>query len=123
MVTEHCVLQAQEGCGHGCDVCARRTSGYALVDRKGYRFPVVTDTDSRSHILNSLALDIIPQIPQLRAAGVARFVVDARLLHPDEAARAIGRACAACRVSVHDAGHPLVKDAGTTTGHLFRGVL
>lgn len=124
MVTEHCVLQALGECDHDCQRCARRAKPHSLLDRKGYAFPVTTDSQGRGHVFNSVPLDIIPQIPRLAAASVSRFIVDAQLLTPAQTTHAVSRVREALRRDVHTLkDHPLVKSEGTTTGHLFRGVL
>lgn len=95
-----------------------------LRDRKGYGFPVTTDLQSRSHVHNSVPLDIIPQVPQLSRHAVSRFIVDARLLSAEETRRALERLVGAVGGRGTGASDgPLVRDEGTTTGHLFRGVL
>ncbi len=124
MVTEHCVLQALGDCRRACGDCTRRAGSFMLRDGKGYGFPVTTDLQSRSHIHNSVPLDIIPQVPQLARCMVSRFVVDARLLSGEETRRALMRLVDALHGCGSDtSASPLVRDEGTTTGHLFRGVL
>lgn len=124
MVTEHCVLQALGDCSRDCRSCTRRATPHMLRDRKGYGFPVTTDLQSRSHVHNSVPLDIIPQVPQLSRHAVSRFIVDARLLSAEETRRALERLVGAVGGRGTGASDgPLVRDEGTTTGHLFRGVL
>jgi U32 family peptidase len=51
MVTEHCVLMSSGPCSQRCGTCTRRERWYALRDRKGYGFPVITDTAGpQSHL-------------------------------------------------------------------------
>lgn len=121
MVTEHCVLMSRGECNRRCESCARRTGTHFLKDRKGYRFPVVTDATGRSHVYNSVPLDLTEALPELIVAGITEFRVDVDTLGPAQAAHAI----AAVRSALHAAGTgriPAERAAGTTTGHYFRGV-
>ena len=122
MVTEHCELMALGPCGQKCETCPRRTRDFALRDRKGYLFPVRTDDAGRGHVYNAVQLDLATAVPDLVRAGVSRFVVDGTLLDADELASATARirdALDAARFG----RPPLAKREGTTSGHLFRGVL
>lgn len=122
MVTEHCLLMSQGPCDQRCSACARRKSPHYLEDRKGFNFPVVTDLLGRSHLYNSVPLDIVPAIPQLIAAGVTAFMVDATLLNTGETADAVKRVRHALKVAQTD-GNSLAKIPDTTSGHLYRGVV
>lgn len=118
MVTEHCVLMAQGACAQNCSSCVRRMKSHALRDRKGYEFPVLSDAAGRGHVYNAVTLDAMRFIGELREAGVSHFIVDAGLLAPEEAARMVTRARKACK-----SPQSIERIEGTTTGHLFRGVL
>ena len=121
MVTEHCLLMSQGPCDEECAVCPRRKSPHYLRDRKGFEFPVVTDCFGRSHLYNSVELDVAPALPELMAAGVSAFMVDATLMNVEETAHAVGRAIRALHVAQND-GNAIAKMPDTTSGHLFRGV-
>lgn len=121
MTTEHCLLMSQGPCAENCDECPRRKSPHYLKDRKGFEFPVITDTLGRSHLYNSVPLDIVPAIPELMAAGVSSFMVDTTLMNGEETAQAVGRAVRALKVAQAD-GNSLAKMPETTSGHLYRGV-
>ncbi|WP_165172312.1 DUF3656 domain-containing protein [Adlercreutzia sp. ZJ242] len=121
MVTEHCLLMSQGPCDQQCDACPRRRSPHFLKDRKGFEFPVVTDALGRSHLYNSVALDVVPAIPDLLAAGISAFLVDTTLMNGEQAAQAVGRAVRALKVAQAD-GNTLAKLPDTTSGHLYRGV-
>lgn len=121
MVTEHCLLMSQGPCDEDCAVCPRRKSPHYLRDRKGFEFPVVTDCFGRSHLYNSVELDVAPALPELMAAGVSAFMVDATLMNVEETAHAVGRAIRALHVAQND-GNAIAKMPDTTSGHLFRGV-
>lgn len=121
MTTEHCLLMSQGPCNEDCPNCRRRRSPHYLKDRKGYEFPVITDALGRSHLYNSVDLDLVASLPDLMAAGVSSFMVDTTLLNGEEAAQAIGRAMRALRIAQND-GNAVTKISNATTGHLFRGV-
>ena len=121
MVTEHCMLMSQGDCNERCQDCSRRKVPFALEDRKGYIFPVSTDSLGRSHLYNSVELDNVSFIPELIDAGVTDFMVDATLMSPEQCAQATGRVAKAIELWAQD-GSSVSKLHGTTTGHLHRGV-
>jgi len=123
MITEHCVLMAQGPCKRNCDTCKRREGRHTLRDQKGYEFPVVTDPTGRTHIYNSVPLDLTRALDEVVATGVARVRID---LHVDSlrfAQRIVSDMSDVLRTAA--AGRP-VPDAAmveiTTSGHFFRGV-
>ena len=121
MVTEHCMLMSQGPCDENCAECPRRKSPHVLKDRKGYEFPVVTDAMGRSHLYNAVELDIASSMPELLAAGISSYMVDATLMKAEETAHAVGRAIRALHVAQND-GNAIAKMPNTTSGHLYRGV-
>lgn len=121
MVAEHCMLMSQGPCDENCAVCPRRKSPHVLKDRKGYEFPVVTDAMGRSHLYNAVELDIASSMPELLAAGISSYMVDATLMNAEETAHAVGRAIRALHVAQND-GNAIAKMPNTTSGHLYRGV-
>ena len=121
MVTEHCMLMSQGPSDENCAECPRRKSPHVLKDRKGYEFPVVTDAMGRSHLYNAVELDIASSMPELLAAGISSYMVDATLMNAEETAHAVGRAIRALHVAQND-GNAIAKMPNTTSGHLYRGV-
>lgn len=121
MVTEHCMLMSQGPCDENCAECPRRKSPHVLKDRKDYEFPVVTDAMGRSHLYNAVELDIASSMPELLAAGISSYMVDATLMNAEETAHAVGRAIRALHVAQND-GNAIAKMPNTTSGHLYRGV-
>lgn len=121
MVTEHCMFMSQGPCDENCAECPRRKSPHVLKDRKGYEFPVVTDAMGRSHLYNAVELDIASSMPELLAAGISSYMVDATLMNAEETAHAVGRAIRALHVAQND-GNAIAKMPNTTSGHLYRGV-
>lgn len=76
MITEHCVLMAIGDCSKRCHSCRRREEQYFLKDAKGYSFPVITDAAGRTHIYNSVPLDLTRAIPEIVQAGVDAVRLD-----------------------------------------------
>ncbi|MBE0476938.1 MAG: U32 family peptidase [Coriobacteriia bacterium] len=123
MVAEHCALQASGPCAEGCVRCARRATRWRLRDRKGFEFPVTTDTSGRSHLYNSVPLDLARALPELVSAGVAALRLDFRTEAPEEAA--VLTAAFVGRMEAALAGVPLPDGplgATGTSGHFYRGV-
>ncbi len=121
MVTEHCLLMSQGPCNQDCPRCARRKSPHFLKDRKGYEMPVVTDSLGRSHLYNAVPLDIAHLAPELIAAGVSAFMVDATMMNVAETTKKVARAVRARDIALKSGDH-VSKAEGATSGHLFRGV-
>lgn len=116
MITRHCILMSLGPCDQNCKNCERRSKDHFLLDRKGYEFPVITDKTGRSHIYNSVSLDLCHSIPELRDAGIDSFLIDTTLMSSGEAEAAYNRAKQAIELGVE-------KSQNTTTGHLFREVI
>jgi U32 family peptidase len=125
MVTEHCAFMAQGPCTRACGSCERRSAARVLRDRKGYLFPVRTDLWGRSHVYNSVPLDLVPVLREVLDTGVAAVRLDLEMLTPSQAAAQVARtsrALAAVGTGI-DAPTPRAVGAPTTTGHFFRGLL
>ena len=124
MVSEQCVLQASGPCGRRCPSCERRQGWWRLRDQKGYEFPVTTDPSGRSHIMNSVTLDLVRALGEIVSAGVSAV----RLDFSDETverAREITAAVRSALTSVVSGGEapekPLIEPS--TSGHFYRGLL
>ena len=115
------MLMSEGPCDQRCGECVRRRSAHYYKDRKGYRFPIVTDVCGRSHLYNGIALDIVHLLPELIEAGVSSFMVDATLLSVEEASEAVSRAVRARSLALNG-GSAVDKLKGRTTGHMFRPV-
>lgn len=121
MTSEHCILQVANACIHDCARCRLRARKLALKNIDGKVMPVRTDIHGRSRLYDAYPIDITPQIPQLMAAGITRYMVDGTLLDADETARAIARAHRA--VEAAKAGRkPAERMRGATSGCLFVGI-
>ena len=121
MTTEHCMLMSQGPCAQECATCVRRKSPHFLKDRKGYDFPVVSDQLGRSHLYNSVQLDVAHAVPDIVQAGITWLLVDSTLMNVQETTQAVQRVVRARNVA-HAQGAALPKEPGCTSGHLFRGV-
>lgn len=124
MVTEHCILMSEGECDRRCATCARRSAVRRLRDRKGYEFPLFTDVTGRSHLYNSVPLDIISAMPEVVATGVRAVRLDLLLETPQEAARIVARAREALTAALAgvDSRHAETRARNTTAGHFFRGI-
>ena len=121
MTSEHCILQVAGACIHDCERCRLRRRRMSLKNIDGRMLPVRTDIHGRSHLYDAYPIDATPQVPQLLAAGVTRFMVDGTLNTPDELARLVGRARRALDAAL--AGRkPAPRMQGATSGCLFVGI-
>ncbi len=116
MVSDHCFLMAQGPCDGHCAQCKRRRSLVFLEDRKGYRFPVTTDSQGRGHIYNAVCLDVVHAMRDLLNAGVRGFAVDCTHEDRGTVEHEMNRVRSALN------GNSIEKEPDTTTGHLFRPV-
>ena len=122
MVTEHCLLMAQGPCDQRCVSCERRRVPTALKDRRNYCFPITTDRSGRSHLYNSIPLDLIEALPEIIEAGVDAIRIDGELLAP----RALSQESARLRrgiIAAHGSGEFDKAHDQVTKGHFFRGLI
>jgi len=122
MATEHCILMAEGECDGACALCDRRRSVRRLRDRKGYEFPVLTDVTGRSHLFNSVRLDLTEALPEVLACGVAAIRLDVHTESASDAADAVAAMRTARDAAA--AGRPVGVRPGRdkTSGHFFRGL-
>lgn len=78
MVSEYCAIGSTFGdktelkeCSGACD-----REEYSLIDRKNKEFVLKTDKFCRSYIYNSVPLNLISNIPELRSMGIKSFRID-----------------------------------------------
>lgn len=124
MVAEQCVLMAAGDCGRRCGSCARRRGWWRLRDHKGYEFPVTTDGSGRSHVMNSVTLDLVRALDEVVASGVSAVRVDftdESASRAAEVVRAVRSALTAVVSGAPAPDRPLVEPS--TSGHFYRGVL
>ena len=121
MTSEHCILQVAGACIHDCARCRLRRRAMSLKNIDGRLLPVRSDIHGRSHLYDAYPIDATPQIPQLLAAGVTRFLVDGTLCGPDELARLVARARRALDAT-RGGRKPAPRMQGATSGCLFVGI-
>lgn len=121
MTSEHCILQVANACVHDCERCSLRRRKLVLHNIDDKLLPVRTDIHGRSHLYDAYALDYTPQLPQLLAAGVTRFMVDGTLLEPEELATQVARTRRALDAAL-TGKRPVPRQKGTSSGCLFAEV-
>lgn len=122
MVTEHCVLMSMGPCNQNCRACARRQEVMALKDRMGYHFRVMTDVTGRTHVYNSVPLDLSDALPEILDAGVSAVRLDLETALTSSVSREVAQK----RQLIVDAlaGRPIPRaDEHFTRGHFYRGVV
>lgn len=79
MITEYCSIAAWAGtgCKKNCPAPCRQHH-FALQDRRGEQFSIVTDQYCRNHILNSKDLDMVPYFRELKRTGVQWLRIEGR---------------------------------------------
>ncbi len=123
MVAEICAIQAAVECDRQCAACGHRGDAWYLEDKKGYRFPVTSDSMGRAHVYNSVPLALGEVLDEVLGTGVAAVRVD--LL--DENAKAAEAVVSwyrdAIDARVGGARRPGIPPWGNhTKGHFFRPV-
>lgn len=78
MVSEYCMTGSLFGGKTSTSACSRpcERSSFTLRDRKGVSFNVETDRYCRSHIYNSVPLNLIPNLEDLKRIGARHFRLD-----------------------------------------------
>jgi putative protease len=122
MVTEHCVLMAEGECDRRCATCARRIATRSLRDRKRYLFPIRTDPTGRSHVFNSVPLDLADALAEVVATGVSSVRLDLHTVRAADASRATARVRKALDSISSGTDRTVTRDEQATSGHFFRGV-
>jgi putative protease len=112
MVSEHDLARGLFPKGAG-EVC--------LKDEKGFIFPVKTDLQGRTYIMNSRELCMLEYVPDLIKAGVDCMRIEARMYDPEKT----GKITRIYRDAIDDCDIEMrCSDIGEyTTGHYFRDVL
>ena len=128
MITEACVLEGLDDsnnpCAQSCVNCGRRKRHYALRDKKGYSFPVTTDPFGRSHIYNSVPLDLSAAFDELLDTNIAALRLDMETAFNTQVAKEVARARRNLIAMAGDGELELPKRPEfVTKGHFFRGVV
>ncbi|MCY6370525.1 U32 family peptidase [Clostridium ganghwense] len=78
MVSEYCPIGSAFGEKTGKTACSGEcTKGsFVLKDRKGEEFPVKTDKYCRSHIYNGSAINLIPNLEEIKGLNVELYRLD-----------------------------------------------
>jgi putative protease len=101
----------------------RKSGDIFLKDEKGFKFPVMTDINNRTYVMNSRELCLIESVPDIIKSGVSCLRIEARTYD----AKMTGEITKEYREAIDDAVCGRKNDkrcAGEhTTGHYFRGVL
>jgi putative protease len=115
MVSEHGLVSSLYSGGRDSDIL--------LNDEKGFSFPVKTDTQNRTYVMNSRELCMLEYVPDIIKAGVACLRIEAKTYDKDK----VGEITRAYRDAIDNsiAGKKMEKSCTGeyTTGHYFRGVL
>ena len=95
-----------------------------LKDEKGFKFPVMTDTQKRTNIMNSRELCLLGSVPDIIKAGVSCLRIEAGTYD----AKTTGKITKDYREAIDDAVSGRENGNGKhcgehTTGHYFRGIL
>ncbi|MBI5230582.1 MAG: U32 family peptidase [Coriobacteriales bacterium] len=123
MLTEHCILTTHGPCARRCETCSRRGTPHVLRDRKGFEFPVLTDERGRSHIFNSVPLDLTRAVPELLETGISAIRLDVTVEGAQRVTREVTRWRRMIQAALADVPFEQEVPSGTvTTGHFFRGV-
>jgi len=126
MVSEHCLTGGLFGKGGQCNTpCA--SGNFKLVDEKNYEFPLLMDSQCRTHLLNSKSLCMLEYIPEIIESGVSSLRIETLGMNGAEEIRRITEKYRkAIDVYCKSGGSAKEKcenvGKGFTTGHYFRGV-
>jgi putative protease len=113
MVSEHGLVSSLFSNG--------RDSGLVLKDEKGFSFPIKTDTQNRTYVMNSRELCTLEYVPDIVKAGVGGLRIEAKTYDKDKT----GEITRAYREAIDNsiAGKKIGKSCSGeyTTGHYYRG--
>ena len=123
--SEHCLVGGLLGNSKGKCYAPCGSGNFTLVDEKNYEFPLLTDFQCRTHILNSKILCMLEYIPEILNTGVSSLRLETLGMEKDE----VQKITFAYRKAIDSylAGKPALETcnkigADFTTGHYFRGV-
>lgn len=124
MVHEQCLIGTNGQCA-GRGGCS--SGPKYLVDRKGYRFPLLGDASCRSYLYNSQIFSLIDQLHSLQRGPLpSELVIDAELEQPETLKQALLLYLAARRQEQpgrnYKAELEAIYDVNITRGHWKRGV-
>ena len=115
MVSEYCLIGSvlgekskNKGCNKSC-----KNGSYVIKDRIGEEFSVISDNYCRTHIYNSLPINLISNVSELKKIGVNSFRLDFIDEGYEETINVL---------SSYKSGDGIVKNRNFTRGHFKRGV-
>ncbi len=111
MVSEHDLA--------GCLFPGGRLKDVCLKDEKGFVFPVKTDSESHTFIMNSRELCMLDYVPDIIKAGVDCLRIEAKIYDKEKT----GKITRAYRKALDSMSPDIKCEEEHTTGHYFRGVL
>ena len=114
MVSEYCPIGSTFGekcTDKDCNKACERDS-FTLIDRVNEKFNIMTDVFCRSHILNSLPLNLIEEIDDLKDMGISSLRLDFTDEGRDKVRKVINELN----------GKILIDNKNYTKGHYRRGV-
>lgn len=121
MITEYCAISsfAGTGCKANCPAPCLK-NGYALRDRFGEEFPILTDPYCRMHIMNSRMLDMRAYVPELKKQPIRTWRIDGR-----QQSKAWIREAVYNYMGISKGNLPVPpkhEDLPITRGHYFKGI-
>lgn len=130
MVSEYCALGAFLGnaASGSCSMpCCKGKKGYALLDRKNMKFPLVFDQSCHMHVLNGKRLSMLLHAMEFAPRGISFLRIDGRFM---EAAELGGRVrlykewsrFSGTLIKEQEDYLKELEGKDVTRGHYFRGV-
>lgn len=114
MVSEYCPIgstfggkTSEKDCNNAC-----LSDNYKIIDGMKKEFNIMTDVFCRSHILNTVPLNLIGEIDSLKAININSFKVDFKDENSEEVKRVLD----------YISGKTKIDDSLYTKGHFRRGV-
>lgn len=121
LTSDRCLLATASECDSKCGKCAIRKEPHALRDHLDYFFPLRVDERGRSHLYNSVPLDLTDGLAELIEIGVSAIRLDLETALTSSVSAEVARV--RHRLIETYAGHE-VSEPGeyTTRGRYFRSV-
>ena len=83
MISEDCLPQPVWKCNHTTSSRTINATPFLGIQDETHRiFPVVVDSECRTHLFNAMETCLIDYLPLLFAAGIRSIVIDARMKSP-----------------------------------------
>lgn len=131
MVTKHCIIESVES-GDNPEKCrgiCKQCKTYVLRDRMNKTFPLWTDQDCHTHIMNCVELMTLEELPRIIDTGIASIRIEGRQMDEEELAQVIKAYRTVLDMGEECINIPSLQDfiekakrRGYTKGHFLRGV-